>query len=1474
MRKTFFWQMIPIITAVLFPAMALAYKSPDDAQKTKILPQVYRMQIPFVENRGQLGSKEVNFYANTFGGTVFVTKDGHIIYSLPLFTDSGAKGCVLKERFIGGSFSDVRGEEKAVTRVSYFKGNDPSKWRSNISTYNLISLGEVYEGVEIKLKAYGKKVEKLFYVKPHACSERIKIKMEGAKSLRVNEKGELEVITELGPVKFTKPFAYQEIDGKRVEVEVAYTIQESRIRSQEAEYAYGTNLNPKSKIQNPKSILCSAVSYGFKVGKYNKNLPLIIDPLLASTFLGDYDIDYATTIAVSGDVYVAGRTFSLDFPVSSVWPFFPLDRPDIFVSRLDRDLTTLVSSSFIGGSKDDFATSIDIDSNGDFYMTGYTDSLDFPTKDEAYDTSFNGGQYDVFVLKLTQDLHYFYGSTYLGGSENDYANAIENVYGGNVYVAGLTFSDDFPTTDGAYDTSYDGAGDAFVAMLNSGLTTLRGATFLGGSEGDEVFDVDSIVEDVYVAGWTESLFIPLSYYPENCYEVLLNGGEDAFVARLNSDLTTLKGATYLGSDSTDRAYSIDAQHSAVYIAGDTYSSHSSPFPTTPGAYSRTHSGEMGNYDVFVAKLDRRLGNLLASTYLGGSYDDHANSIKVIISDYFGNYVFVAGSTYSSDLPTTGTAYDRTWNGSRDAFVSRLSDDLSYLQASTFLGGGGNDSAAAIDFDGLMNIYAAGVTDSSNFPATHDAYDRTRNGSDDAFVSKFDISLRGEVPHSSMWNFETGHYVSSSPAVSGGCVYVGSYDKKVYCFNTQNGGKIWDFDTGDFVTSSPVVYEEYVYVGSHDKKVYCLDTQNGNKIWGFRTGGAVHSSPAVSGEYVYVGSRDDKIYCLDAQTGSKVWEFETGHWVDSSPAVSGGRVYVGSNDNKVYCLNAQTGNKEWEFEAGSPVDSSPAITGRYVYVGSDDGKVYCLNNETGEKVWEFDTGFPWVESSPAVSGKYVYVGGSNSKVYCLRAKGLSKVWEFDTHGDVRSSPAVSGGYVYVGSDDNKVYCLNAKTGSKVWEFETGDDIKSSPAVSGGFVYVGSKDKKIYCIYAASGDNGLWPMFCYNTERRGSIAHDLVVESIATNPIVSGNEQVVEIEITVKNQGMLEAGEEIYPVRVSWYHHLDELPSINDNGDLYQDFIFLGAGATQIIHKTYTYETTGEYNMYAQVDSKDSVIETDEANNILGPVSIHVGEENTRKGNYVVVNVEHVIDLTFTEIILEGNTTGSEISCGPSPPGGLVILPLGDPTCYDIETTASYSGAIEVSVEYNESGVDNEFNLRLFTYEETLGYWKDITTSVDTDNNIISGETDHLSQFAVMLGTGSSTTSIQEGTTCYCEVTCLCHDKNENSYCTSFFLDVCTLEQACDYCCSDKGGVDQIVDGFCEEAECPINYLFGINSEQTNLLRDFRDEILYKTPEGQEIIELYYEWSPMIVKAMEVDEEFKTEVKEMINALLPLIKSQME
>jgi hypothetical protein len=186
--------------------------------KEEVRAKLQHLSIPFTQNLGQT-DKKVKFYANTFGGTVFVTGKGEIVYSLPKIEgDEIVSGAVIREKPLNAKIRSITGEERSAAVVNYFKGNDRTQWKKNLPTYNFVSLGEVYQGVDLKLKAYGNNVEKLFYVRPQADATKIAMTVEGAKQLKVNKQGELEISTGSGIATFTKPIAYQNINGKRVDV--------------------------------------------------------------------------------------------------------------------------------------------------------------------------------------------------------------------------------------------------------------------------------------------------------------------------------------------------------------------------------------------------------------------------------------------------------------------------------------------------------------------------------------------------------------------------------------------------------------------------------------------------------------------------------------------------------------------------------------------------------------------------------------------------------------------------------------------------------------------------------------------------------------------------------------------------------------------------------------------------------------------------------------------------------------------------------------------------------------------------------------------------------------------------------------------------------------------------------------------------------------------------------------------------------
>lgn len=741
--------------------------------KKTALKKVSQMQMPFIANQGQVANKNVCFYVKTLGGTLFVTREGEMVYSLPAEGEkkdlarskspveepkigpvkkeekNSPKGWTLKETLVAAQRAEPKGINKAETKINYFIGTDQTLWKNDIATYESVNWGEVYPGIEFSLKASGKNVEKIFTVQPGVDYQAIRLKMEGAKSIRVNDQGELEIETGLGVVRFTSPLAYQEKKGQKEYVQVAYYVEKD--------------------------------NYGFTVRDYDKSYPLIIDPLLASTFMGGSFSEGAYGIALDdlGNVYVTGITSSVDYPTTpGAYNTTYNNVHDIFVSKLNPNLSTLLASTFIGGSDDDYSTSLVINNSGHVYVTGRTWSADYPTTPGAYNTTYYSSV-DAFVSKLDANLSTLLASTYIGGgSDQAWALALDSL--GNVYVAGDTYSSSYPITPGAYDRTHNGAYDVFVSKLDANLSTLLASTFIGGAGTDcatSLF-IDSLGY-VYVAGYTESVSFP--YYPTtaNAYDTTFNGNVDVFVSKLDSDLSRLLASTFLGGSGVDRANSLALDNSGnVYVAGIT---SSTDYPTTPRAYDKTYNG--GIYDVFVSKLDTDLSNLLASTFLGGNnVDGHdpAGTDAVLLSlDNLGN-VYAAGLTYSADYPTTAGAYNPTYNtgsGEGDVFISKLDADLNNLLASTFLGGSSWDCPLALTLNRSGNVYVAGTTNSTDFPLTPGAYGMTPNGYEDVFVSMFTGDLSG-VPNISI----------SPPSYNFGSISAGSSSapQTFTVTNTGNG----------------------------------------------------------------------------------------------------------------------------------------------------------------------------------------------------------------------------------------------------------------------------------------------------------------------------------------------------------------------------------------------------------------------------------------------------------------------------------------------------------------------------------------------------------------------------------------------------------------------------------------------------------------------------------------------------------------
>jgi beta-propeller repeat-containing protein len=395
---------------------------------------------------------------------------------------------------------------------------------------------------------------------------------------------------------------------------------------------------------------------------------------------------------------------------------------------------TLSYSTYLGGSNFDVGSGIAVDASGNAYVTGYTLSTDFPTTPGAFQTAHaSGGSYNAFVTKLnpagSAPLVY---STYLGGSVNDAGHRIAVDAAGNAYVTGYTRSTDFPTTPGAFQTTFQGGfDDAFVTKLNStGSAPPVYSTYLGGNDQDEGLGIAvDAAGNAYVTGTTRSTNFPTT---PGAFQATPggNGNDDAFVTKLNpTGSAPLVYSTYLGGSGVDGGYGIavDAAGNA-YVTGFT---SSTDFPTTPGAFQTANQGIVGN--AFVTKLNPTgSAPLVYSTYLGGGSDDQGLGIAV---DAAGN-AYVTGDTQSTNFPTTPGAFQSAFAGLlTDAFVTKLNPTGSApLVYSTYLGGNMSDVGAGIAVDAAHNAYVFGYTHSTNFPTTPGAIQSANQGGYDAFVT--------------------------------------------------------------------------------------------------------------------------------------------------------------------------------------------------------------------------------------------------------------------------------------------------------------------------------------------------------------------------------------------------------------------------------------------------------------------------------------------------------------------------------------------------------------------------------------------------------------------------------------------------------------------------------------------------------------------------------------------------------------------
>ncbi|PTN33781.1 SBBP repeat-containing protein [Desulfonatronum sp. SC1] len=687
-----------------------------------------KMPILFIPNQGQM-DEQVAFSIQGRDKSIFFTSQG-VTFALSVPVQDGASR---KESFlrdiepdaatVGGpvkrwvvklDFVDARQDvlpetlEASETVISYFRGK-PEEWHTGIQASSKIIYRDLWPGIDLIYYGTVNRLKYDFIVHPGADPGRIKLAYRGVDSLEVTDEGRLMVTTPAGAFYDDIPVAWQDLEEGRQDVAVAYAMEQPP-------HVQVAALGPVAGDAGSALGLAGTAQthgYGFTVGAYDTTKPLVLDPemVIYSGFIGGSADEAGFGIAVDsvGRAYVTGRTNSGpgSFPVRN-GPYLDYNlNVDAFVARVRANGTGLEYCGYIGGSGIDVGIGIAVDGAGNAYVTGSTQSNDFPTAGNWPYTTYSG-QGDAFIAKVKADGTGLIYSGYIGGGVSDYGRAVAvNVFR-QAYVTGVTYSSNFPTKNGP-NLTHSGGADAFVLKINHEGSDLVYSGFIGGTGDDHGYGIAHDVDRAYVVGRTSSSHttFPVVAGPGLTYK----GNMDAFVARVAPNGQSLEYCGYLGGSQWDfgEAIAVDLVTGAAYVTGGTQSSENQGFPVKVGP-NLTHKGIT---DAFVAKINAD-ASLAYAGYIGGASDDRGFGIAVDGS----GHAYVAGSTASTEasFPVLHGPYLHH-SGNYDAFVAKVRSDGRGLIYSGYIGGSSLDEGKAIAVDSEGSAYVTGETfsDELSFP---------------------------------------------------------------------------------------------------------------------------------------------------------------------------------------------------------------------------------------------------------------------------------------------------------------------------------------------------------------------------------------------------------------------------------------------------------------------------------------------------------------------------------------------------------------------------------------------------------------------------------------------------------------------------------------------------------------------------------------------------------------------------------------
>ena len=689
-----------------------------------LLPFVslWGQSLKFVENKGQW-ENHILYKANfPTGGCLFLEQDGWVIvlkekptrksHRFSFFKrgadyvpegklmDSLQNYFACKTVLLGSEFHGTRTDSANADYMNFYIGNDPGKWQSGVRNFNHVTYPEIYPRIDVRLYSTETVLKYDFIVHPQGDVKNIALSYRGAKSLAINN-GNLCIKGSFAEICDLKPLAYQLVQGDTVTVSCDFELQDTVVR--------------------------------YHVGVYDKNLPLIIDPgIVFSSFSGSSadNWGFSATHDSKGNAYAGGIVDKIGYPYSlgayqehwnGAW--------DVGIMKLSADGTQRLYATYLGGEGNEMPHSMIVNDFEELIVFGTTGSRNFPTSENAYSRSFSGGSYvlydnsiafttgsDIFITKFSPDGTRLQASTYLGGSDNDglnfrqsyntdrntlyfgngalYANYGDGARGeiitddqNNIYLGSCTFSYDFPTTPNAFQPISSGQQEGVVCKLDRHLENLIFASYLGGSEDDAIFSIDTDTRhELFVTGGTVSHDFPVT---DHAFQQTHSGGStDAFIARISYGGNSLVASSYFGSPAFDLGFFVRIdQKDCAYIYGQTKASGNTLVHNAN--YNIPNSGQ------FIAKFSHDLSLREWSTVFGTG-DGRINLSPTALAIDACQRIYIAGwgrvfkyFRQNNILGTTGMevtpdAYQSTTDG-QDFYFMSLAPDASALNYATFFG---------------------------------------------------------------------------------------------------------------------------------------------------------------------------------------------------------------------------------------------------------------------------------------------------------------------------------------------------------------------------------------------------------------------------------------------------------------------------------------------------------------------------------------------------------------------------------------------------------------------------------------------------------------------------------------------------------------------------------------------------------------------------------------------------------------------